>query len=275
MTLSYRWLGVAGLEFRYDNYTLLVDPFFTRPSKLALLIGQRVQANSSLVARHITGADAVLVTHPHYDHLLDVPEVLRLTSARAYGSANACSLLALHSIPAEQACIIKVGDRLNLGPFSVEVLPANHTRVPFPRLYNGALPLALRRGSARLPLRLSDYRMDVCYSFNIQVGGRTFQVGKQPVPADVLFLSPYDSEGTLGSVLRAVQPRRVVPIHWDDFTRPLSRPLRTMLLTPAQGLRPIIPPVRRLSLAAFVRNVRQVLPDVEVSIPEIFQFYQY
>ena len=43
MSLTYRWLGVAGLEFTYEGYTLLVDPHFTRPGKLAVLANLRVR----------------------------------------------------------------------------------------------------------------------------------------------------------------------------------------------------------------------------------------
>ncbi len=274
MSITYRWLGVAGLEFTFDRYTLLIDPFFTRPGKAAVLAGRRVMANSRLVARHVPRADAVLVTHPHYDHLLDVPEVLRQTNALAFGSPNTRALLALHGIPHNQMNVIQVGDRFALGPFTVEVFPSRHTRIPFARWLNGSLPARLQNGAAHLPLRLSDYRMDACYSFNIRVDGRILQVGKHPVSADALFLSPYGSDHLLDSTLLAVQPRWIIPIHWDDFTRPLSRPLRPMLLTPAQGLRPVIPPIRRLDLNRFSRLVQQILPEAEVQIPEIFTAYK-
>ncbi len=271
MSLTYRWLGVAGLEFALDGYTLLVDPFFTRPSKPAVLSNARVYSNTQLVQRYITGGDAVLVTHPHYDHLLDVPAVLRQTGAEAYGSANACTLLALMRIPPRQAHAIQPGDRLELGPFQVQVYPARHTRIPLRRLFNGPLPPRLRRKSVRLPLRLSDYRMDACYSFRIQAAGRTLLVGNHPIPADVLFIAPYNPGSYLQAVLHAVQPEQVVPIHWDDFTRRLSRPLRPMLLTPAQGLRPRFPPLRRLNLAGFTAEVQALVPNARVEIPEIFQ----
>jgi hypothetical protein len=115
--------------------------------------------------------------------------------------------------------------------------------------------------------------MDACYSFNLLVGGRVLQVGKHPVAADAVFLSPYGSERSLTTALHSIRPRCVIPIHWDDFTRPLSRPLRPMLLTPAQGLSPIIPPVRRLDLTQFSRFIRRILPEAEVRIPEIFETY--
>jgi L-ascorbate metabolism protein UlaG (beta-lactamase superfamily) len=273
MTFTYRWLGVAGLEFTHDDYTLLIDPFFTRPGKAAVATGRRVETNARLVAQHISRADALLVTHSHYDHLMDAPEVLRRTGARAFGSPNTCALLALNGIPGGQMQSIKVGERVELGPFTVDVFPNSHTVIPLSRWFNGPLSTSLRNGSVRLPLRLSDYRMDTCFGFRISLDGRVFQIGKHPAPADVLFFSPYGTPKTFEGLLLAVRPRFIVPIHWDDFTRPLSQPLRPMLVTPAQGLRPLIPPVRRLDLEMFTRTVQRILPEAEVRVPEIFRPY--
>ena len=274
MTLTYRWLGVAGLEFTYRDYTLLIDPFFTRPGKAAVIGNWRVRTAVELVARHAPRADAVLVTHPHYDHLMDVPDVLRQTGAQAYGSPNTCALLALHGIPSGQIHPIQVGDRFALGPFSIHVFPNAHTSIPFSRWFNGPLSSKLANGAMRLPLRLNDYRMDACYGFRISLTpGRVLQVGKHLAQADVLFLSPYGTPKALAAMVGAVQPGWVVPIHWDDFMRPLSLPLQPMLSTPAQGLRPFLPLVRRLDLNAFARTVQQILPEATVQVPEIFQPY--
>lgn len=278
MALTYRWLGVAGLELVAQDYTLLIDPFFTRPGKAAVLAGARVRSDTALAERFAPRADAVLVTHPHYDHMLDVPGILQRTGVKAYGSPNVCTLLAMQAVPDPQVNCIHPGDRLSLGPFEIEVYPAWHTPIPLARWFNGSLPrqpVISRDGPALLrprPLRLSDYRMDVSYSFRIQVEGKTLLVGNHPVPADLLFIAPYQPAQVLEPTLRGVQPRYVVPIHWDDFMRPLSRPLLPILLTPAQGLahRSLLP-VYRLNLADFVHFVRRVLPETEVLVPEIFQ----
>lgn len=265
MAINCRWLGVAGLEFSLDGYTLLIDPFFTRPSRLDVLAGRRVTPDRAAVARHVSRADAVLVTHPHYDHLLDVPEVLRLTGARAYGSPNTVTLLKLHGW---EAGTVHSGDRLNLGPFAVEVFPALHTRLLFGRLLNGPLPRSLR-----LPLRLSDYRMDACYSFCITADGWVMLVGNHPIPADWVFISPYQSDHKLAETLRAIQPRVIAPVHWEDFMRPLNLPLRPMLLTPVQGGRRF-PPVQRVELNTFVKMAREIVPGARVFRMELFRSFE-
>lgn len=279
MDLTYTWLGVAGLRFSCAGYTLLVDPFFTRPSKGMLLADLRVRSNTRLVEQHAPRADAVLVTHPHYDHLLDVPGILLRTGAPGFGSENTCAILALHGIPAEQRRLVTVGDSLELGPFRVEVLPASHTRIPMRRLFNGPLPRRLRQsarqgplgGSHRLPLRLTDYRMDACYSFLIHADGHSLLVGNHPAPADVVFLAPYQASSRMAESFAAACPRRVVLIHWDDFMRPLARPLLPMLLTRAQGLRSRFPILRRMDIAALADELARGLPHSQVQVPVLFR----
>jgi L-ascorbate metabolism protein UlaG (beta-lactamase superfamily) len=267
---TFRWLGVAGLEITSAGHTLLIDPFFTRPSLWSLLSQARVPADALLAARYTPRADYILVTHAHYDHLLDVPVVMRQTGAQAYGSPNTCALLELQGISPAHLTRVYPGDHLDLGPFSVEVFPGFHTSTPLDWLINGPLPAGLT--SARLPLRLIDYRMDACYSFRICIGDRSLLVGAHSVPADIFFIAPYQQLELLENTLQAVNPHLVIPIHWDDFTRPLSQPLRPMLATRVQGLKGW-PPIRRLDLAVYCEQVRAALPESLVLIPQIFQPY--
>lgn len=268
MPLTVRWLGVAGIAFALDGFTLLIDPMFTRPSPWQVISPRGVAPDAALVGQHIRQADAVLVTHAHYDHLLDVSEVLRQTGARAFGSRNTGLLLAAHRLPAERFTRIGVGEQFDLGPFAVEVFPAGHTHTPLDRWINGPLPEDLP-GKARLPLRLVEYRMDENFSFRIQADGLTFLVGNHPAAADVLLIAPFHAPEKLVEIIRGVAPRVVVPVHWDNFLRPLSRPQRAMLVTRRQGWKGW-PPLRRMDLALFARQVEQISPGVRVVIPEIF-----
>src|SRR5258707_12404259 len=88
-TVGMRWLGVAGIELSVDGRTLLIDPFVSRPPARRLWAG-RVASDGALVAEKVPRGAVVLVTHAHWDHIMDVPEVARRTGAPVYGSPNAC-----------------------------------------------------------------------------------------------------------------------------------------------------------------------------------------
>lgn len=267
MPLTLRWMGVAGLEFAQDGHTLLIDPMFTRPSPWQVISLRGVAPDRGLIARYIQRADTVLVSHAHYDHLLDVPEVLRLTGAQAYGSRNTGILLSRHGLGVERFTRIRVGECFTSGPFAVEVFPARHTDTPLDRWINGPLPESIDH--LRLPLRLVDYRMDEYFSFRIRAGEKTFLVGNYPARADVLLIAPFHAPEELAQIVSGVAPRVVALVHWENFTRPLSKPQKAMLVTRRQGWAGW-PPLRRLDLSAFASRVEQACPGVKVIIPQMF-----
>jgi L-ascorbate metabolism protein UlaG (beta-lactamase superfamily) len=258
MTLHYRWLGAAGIELTLDGFTLLVDPFFTRPSLWALLSGRAQQPDPALVARCAPRCDHILVTHPHYDHLLDVPEIMRQSGARASGSPNVAALLALHGLPADRLDVLAHGARRAFGPWSLEVLPNWHMRSPIDRWITGPLRSGLKR-----PPHLLDYRMDTCFSFLLQsAGGLRVLIGSHPAERiDIAFVLPFLPAARLRALLAQAQPRWLVPIHWDDFFRPLSRPLRPI-------------PFKRPGPHEFARRVKRIAPGCEVLVPERFREYR-
>jgi L-ascorbate metabolism protein UlaG (beta-lactamase superfamily) len=267
-TITFRWLGVAGIELQMDDSILLIDPYVTRIPFRKLWLG-RVQPNGALVREKIPRADFVLVTHAHFDHLLDVPEVVRHTGATAYGSSNACRLLAACGVQENRIAEIQAGDRLPLGPFAVQVLTAEHVPVA------GFGPAPLPKPSSP-PVRARDYRMDVCFAFLLSSGRLRVLTdpGEHPgvvPPADLLFLYPYQDRTYLEALLSQARPRMVLPLHWDDPFRPVSRPPRPYFQPPRLAL----PPLRRINLAEFARQVQEIAPQAVVLIPERFRPYQF
>jgi hypothetical protein len=263
--MQFRWLGVGGIELRAGDQVILIDPYVTRFPLWRMAVG-RVRPNRERIAAKIPRCDFVLVTHPHVDHLLDVPDVVRDMGAVALGSANTCRLLTVLGVPAAQVREIDVGDRLTLGNFRVDVLPAGHVTFWGWRPFSGPLPSDLRP-----PLRARDYRMDRCLGFLVDVGGhRLLHCPGVAVPAEVLTVKPLGTRARYESLLRGVRPRVIVPVHWDDFGRPLSKPVRPILAPSGQT----VPPLKRIDLAQFERMVEQIAPGTLVLIPEMFRAYE-
>jgi L-ascorbate metabolism protein UlaG (beta-lactamase superfamily) len=256
VSLSFQWLGTASLVFKAGDQVLAVDPFFTRPSLPALL--RPLVPNRTVVTKYLPECDFVLLTHAHYDHLLDVPEVMQYSAATAYGSTNSCHLLAACGAPVSQISEITIGDRPTLGAFNVEVIQGQHSRIPLGRFFNGTL-----RSGLKPPLFAWDYRMDFCLGFRITAGGSCVLIcaaGAQP--AEVWFAVAQEPPAYYQQMLQVIRPQSIVLIHWDNFTRPLSMPLRRFA-------RP-----GRLSLQQLETLVHQSQPGCHALIPEFSKEYQ-
>jgi L-ascorbate metabolism protein UlaG (beta-lactamase superfamily) len=263
--MRFRWLGTAGVELECGGERLLVDPYLTRVPFRYIFFG-RPRSSRELVLRHVLPARAVLVTHPHFDHLMDVPTVCREFGAAAYGSPHTSALLLAHDVPSKQIRIVQPGEKFQEGPFAVEVFSGEHGSAAGMVPYVGTLPAPLKP-----PLRLQDYRMDCMYSYHISAGGISLLLWNTPDPAlapaaDALVISASRRAFEWRDVIAKVKPNVVLLIHWDDFFSPLHRPLRPMMAPPRLGDRPF----RRMNPQEFARSLESFLPDGTVCIPEIF-----
>jgi L-ascorbate metabolism protein UlaG (beta-lactamase superfamily) len=262
--LRFRWLGTAGIELEFRGDRILIDPYLSR-FPLRFTFGGRPAPRRDLIARYLRQAEAVLISHSHFDHLADVPAVCGAFGASAFGSPNTCAILSAHRIPAEKIRTIAAGDRFSIGLFEITALPGEHGRLLGVLPYAGRLPAHLTP-----PLRLSDFRMDTMLSFHVRTPEISALIWNGPssrgVPqADVLFYCPLWGARRCAAVVRAAQAGWVVPIHWDDFFSPLDRPLRPLVAPPGwNSLR-----IRRLDPEEFARSVNRLLPKVTVAVPQI------
>jgi L-ascorbate metabolism protein UlaG (beta-lactamase superfamily) len=267
--LRFRWLGTAGIELECRGERLLIDPYLSRFPLRYVLFG-RPEPRRDLVKRYLAPARTVLVSHAHYDHVMDVPTVCRDFGATAYGSPNTCAILEAHGIPSGQIQTVKKGDSIAAGPFDIRIFPGRHGRMAGRIPHTGPLPAKLIP-----PLRLSDYRMDDMFSFLVRAADASILVWNDPdefgIPrADLLFFSPLWGARSCARTAKAAQASNVVPVHWDDFFSPLERPVRPMIVPP--GWRS--PWIRRMDPAGFALALNRLLPELKVLIPRIFTYVE-
>jgi hypothetical protein len=114
--------------------------------------------------------------------------------------------------------------------------------------------------------------MDGQFCFRITVGGCRLLTSPGIHPegaalADVLFVIPMHHLRFYERLLHRVQPRIVIPYHWDDFFRPLDKPLRPFWQSPRRGW----PPLQRINLTGFREMVEQIAPGTRVLQPQAFR----
>lgn len=267
MDLQTRWLGVAGFEFKCNGHTLLVDPFLSRPG-LKYVFNGRVKPDQKMLSKVIQSAEEILVTHAHYDHLMDVPEIARRTGATVYGSPNVCQILRAFQLPEKQIKKIQANESIRLAYANVVTIPARHPAIP------GYLSGKVKKNLTP-PLCLRDYRMDSCLSFLVELQGIKLLLWSSTScddarPADVLFVRAVASKRWYEKVLAAIRPKLVIPTHWDNLFQPLTESMQPFWSPPRWEW----PPLRKINLDDFEKTIHQVQPDCKILIPQPFKSYQ-
>lgn len=236
--LRVTYLGVSTLLLEDGETALMTDGFFTRPGIVEVAFG-RVAPDPAVIAASLARIGvrrlaAVIPVHSHYDHAMDSPEVARLTGALLLGSESTANIGRGWNLPETRIRVVRHGETLAFGRFQVTFLAGRHV----PTLFTGGTidaPLVP-------PVRASAYREGTSWVLHVAHGDRSLVIAGSAgvLPglmagrrADAVFLGVgglgQQDEAYMDAYWRetvaAVDARRVYPIHWDDFTRPLSEPL--------------------------------------------------
>ncbi|GHB19415.1 MULTISPECIES: MBL fold metallo-hydrolase [Streptomyces] len=247
--LGLRWLGVSGWELSFAGRSILFDPYLSRmpyadgggaldgalPLRLDPAAVERVAEDG------LAGApELILVSHGHFDHIADVPQLLARPGWRDRRIRTLCDTTSRHLLsamgtPAKRMNdVIPVygGDHLQFDGYSVEVFRSLHSRQED---YTSFAP-GHRDSAPTRPRTLGDLVEGRTLAFQVAVeGGPTVLLtgtsnfaereltGARPDVA-VIGMSGHAAvhgyPDRLLSVLGA--PPLLVPGHHDDMVTPLG-----------------------------------------------------
>ncbi|WP_224133259.1 MBL fold metallo-hydrolase [Mycobacterium avium] len=241
--LSVTWLGVASLLIDDGSSALLTDGYFSRPG-LARVVAGKVspsppRVDGCLARAKVSRLEAVIPVHTHFDHALDSALVADRTGALLVGGESAANVGRGYGLPEDRIVVAADGEPIRLGAFDVTLVKSHHCP---PDRFPGVIAEPLIP-----PARASAYRCGESWSTLVRhrpTGRRLLICGSAGfVPGALAGQragAAYLSVGQLGlrprsyldeywdQTVRTVGARRVILIHWDDFFRPLSKPLRAL-----------------------------------------------
>lgn len=251
--MKLQWLGTAG--FRIDTGTdiFLVDPYLSRNAGAT--------PSQPLKPADIAGAGQIFITHGHFDHLHDIPAIMKLDQSVVY-----CSEIAASTLAREGADVSRV-QAVTTDSYSRD-FKSYRAQAFFSRHVKFDIPLVLRAlwrvgaGYGRFSAVHKGYPPGQVLSWRFTIGDYIIHhfgsAGSPPeelqraalAPIDLL-LAPLQGHTNICDkafeYVRVLKPRLVIPHHQDDFYPPVST---------------------YVDIDPFVSRVRKECPGTEVRVME-------
>ncbi|MFI1002570.1 MBL fold metallo-hydrolase [Streptomyces galbus] len=248
-SVELRWLGVAGWEIVLDGRrSILFDPYLSRmPCTRGGALDPRLPlrpdqaAVERVAARHLAGApELILLSHGHFDHVADVPQLLTRPGWAGAGIRTVCDetvrhLLAAMGTPAshvEDVIEVKGGEYLQFPGYTVEVFRSLHSR----QADHGTFAPGHRAATPRRPAALGDLVEGdtLAYQVSVQGGPTILLMGASNfiereltgIRPDVAMVPMSPHQALHRYVERLMDatghPPLLFPCHHDDMHTPLT-----------------------------------------------------
>ncbi|MFZ4712427.1 MAG: MBL fold metallo-hydrolase [Bacteriovoracaceae bacterium] len=234
--INFQWLGITGFSLSDGKTTLLFDPVITRPSLFDILFRRSIKSDPTLVDAWIkqaklTKVDATFVTHSHHDHSLDMPEFAKKLGGHVYGSPSTITIARNFGVNEEELKPIKEDQVIQVGDFKITVVQNEHVSILGPLYFAKG---EVEKKEMNKDSSVFDYKMGDSFGYFIEhpEGKIVFQAtSKVPpkyqqngFPASVVLLSVAKIDGIehlLSKVISMYKPHTIVPLHFDNFFKPI------------------------------------------------------
>jgi L-ascorbate metabolism protein UlaG (beta-lactamase superfamily) len=192
--MQIRFLGHAAFELSDGRHTVLIDPFLTGNPKAA-------------VAAEELGADAILLSHGHVDHLGDTVAIAKRTGAHVVAIVELANELAAEGLG--NVHDPNLGGTVELDWGWVRLVPAWHTSTTPKGTVNTPAGLLVQFGGKTV------YHLgDTSLFSDLGLVGR-----RQPIDVALVCIGGHYTMDRFDAVeaARLVGARQVIPCHYNTF----------------------------------------------------------
>ena len=239
--LRVTWFGVSTLLFDDGETQILIDGYISRPTAADVVLQTPVSNDAATINYwlHEYGVwrlAAIIPSHSHFDHAMDIGAIANRSSASIIGSPSAAMIGRGAGVPEDQIITIEGDAEYSFGRFSVKLIETPHAPIG----WRGAVPLpGTIDEPLTVPAPVTAWRAGTSHSILVSHPEHTTLVqtsagfsnrALQSVRADTVFLGV----GLLGrlnedyirdywvATVTTSGAKQVVPVHFDDYTQPFG-----------------------------------------------------
>jgi len=229
------WLGTAGMFIEDGKTGVLIDPYVSRFSMSAVAFRLPLKPDRALIRQWAEklGREkitAVIVSHSHFDHAADAPYFAIEANAPLIGTESIVNVGRGAGLEESKLIAAKPGQTMTFGDFTVKFIESVHGpavlgRVPFPGIIDKPLVPPAAAGKYRLG---GVFALLITHPAGtiLHHGSAGFKPGMyDETSVDALLLGiggRGDTDQYLENVVLKTRARLVVPIHLDNFFKPLK-----------------------------------------------------
>ena len=257
------WYGNATVKIRAQGTSVITDPYITRNVELP-----------PLTISDLSDIQGMLITHGHFDHVIDVPRFVSKKPTSVYAPQPVVENLS-GPLGIEAALLpdVELRKPIDIEKLRITAYHAEHIDFDLPiivqTLNHAIRQLWLSRKQRKLFVEgLRDHRkcpLGDCVGWYIEAEGKSvLHFGslaidsKENYPTDIDVLSiPFQGNSRIEQkaleIVKALNPKTVFVHHFDDAFPPISQYVPT---------------------EPFVEMMAEIHPDIPVTIPEYRKVYE-